>query len=207
MPPSLPPLCQVSKSGRTPRLFVHFFGFFAGRVGPIELAQTLEGIQGGLTRVLLQNVVLPNAKMSANAGGSEAKTVLVGFSRLLCEYADLQSDLELWGGLLSAALTVAAPEKTALDAAKDEDADEWEMAQKQTEISGEAVYSKLHLASKNEQDWFPEIPDATAFLVQRLHGLLSANPGRFNMAMQKCLAPTQLQALSTFFEQAGVRLQ
>lgn len=171
------------------------------------LSQTLESMQPGLTRTLLTSVWLPNSTMPAAAGGMEAKAVLIGMSRLLCEYGDLQSDLDLWGGVLQAAVSIACPETGKAGPEVEDEEDEWDKQQRQTEVSGEAVYSKLHFASGGEHDWFPQIPDGPRFLVQELHGLISSQPGRFQPAIQKSLSPTQLQSLSRLFESAGVRLQ
>jgi hypothetical protein len=69
------------------------------------------------------------------------------------------------------------------------------------------VYSKLHFASPGEQDWFPQVPEGTVYMVRELHGLLSGAPGQFLPAIQKALSPEQQQALQNFFASAGVRLQ
>lgn len=149
-----------------------------------------------------QQVWLPNTSMPANAGGAEAKAVVVGMTRLLAEYRELQQgNPELWGALLAGIVAVAAPESTVgagrrgVGPEEDEE-DVWEKQQAVQEVSGEAVFSKLHFASAGDHDFFPQVPDPLAFLAQQLASLVQSNPaGAFAPVVAKALNPSQLAML------------
>ncbi len=146
--------------------------------------------------------------MPANAGGAEAKAAVVGMTRLLVEYRELQQgNLELWGALLAGILAVAAPESTIgrkVDGGEEDEEDLWEKQQAVQEVSGEAVFSKLHFASASEHDFFPQVADPVAFLAQQLTGLVGSNPaGAFAPIIGKALNHTQLAALQA----KGARIQ
>jgi hypothetical protein len=145
--------------------------------------------------------------MPANAGGAEAKAAVVGMTRLLVEYRELQQgNLELWGALLAGIVAVAAPESTVgrKDGGEEDEEDLWEKQQAVQEVSGEAVFSKLHFASAGEHDFFPQVTDPLAFLAQQLSGLVGSNPaGALGPVIAKALNPAQLAALQA----KGARLQ
>lgn len=138
--------------------------------------------------------------MPANAGGAEAKAVVVGMTRLLVEYKELQqANPELWGALLAGIMAVAAPESAVGRKDGAEDADEedaWEKQQAVQEVSGEAVFSKLHFASAGDHDFFPQVADPLAFVAQQLTNLVRSNPaGGLAPVIGKVLNPSQLAAL------------
>ena len=120
--------------------------------------------------MVLTQVWLPNVQMAAIAGGMEAKACVVGLTRVMCEYRELVGSaegLEIWGGVLKGVLMMAAPEagnedgvgfvvgKRGEEEVDEEDA--WEKQQAVQEVSGEAVFSKLHFASAGEEDYFPQV--------------------------------------------------
>ena len=141
--------------------------------------------------------------MPANAGGAEAKAAVVGMTRLLVEYRDLQQgNADLWGALLAGTVAVAAPESVVGRGGKgggegEDEEDAWERQQAVQEVSGEAVFSKLHFASAGERDFFPQVPgDTLAFVAQQLSGLVGSNPaGGFGPVIAKALSPAQLAVL------------
>lgn len=145
--------------------------------------------------------------MPANAGGAEAKAAVVGMTRLLVEYRELQQgNADLWGALLAGILAVAAPESTIgrKDGGEEDEEDAWERQQAVQEVSGEAVFSKLHFASAGEHDFFPQVADPLAFLAQQLTNLVGSNPaGAFGPVIAKVLNPAQLAALQA----KGARIQ
>lgn len=157
----------------------------------------------------LAQVWLPNTSMPANAGGAEAKAAVVGMTRVLVEYRELQQNPELWGALLAGILAVAAPESTIAgarrgDGGEDDEEDAWERQQAVQEVSGEAVFSKLHFASAGEHDFFPQVSDTVGFVAQQLTGLVGSNPaGAFAPVIGKVLNPSQLAALQA----KGARIQ
>jgi len=130
---------------------------------------------------------------------------------LLCEYPDLQSsDSELWGQVLAAAVTLGNPDvdkqqqKAAAGTGGDDD-DEDDPLQL---VTGEAAFSKLHFAGRGakEHDWFPNIPDATIFLAQELHQLVTTTttyPGQYQAIIQKSLDPPKMEALNSYLAKAG----
>ena len=161
---------QTSKSPRTIRLTLLFFGFYTGKFSPAAWSRLLESLQGGMTKMVLTQVWLPNVQMAAIAGGMEAKACVVGLTRVMCEYRELVGSaegLEIWGGVLKGVLMMAAPEagnedgvgfvvgKRGEEEVDEEDA--WEKQQAVQEVSGEAVFSKLHFASAGEEDYFPQV--------------------------------------------------
>lgn len=138
--------------------------------------------------------------MPANAGGAEAKAAVVGMTRLLVEYRELQGNADLWGALLAGIVAVAAPESVVgrKDGGEGEDEeDAWEKQQAVQEVSGEAIFSKLHFASAGEHDVFPQVGgDTLAFVAQQLTGLVGSNPaGGFGPVIANALSPSQLAAL------------
>lgn len=145
--------------------------------------------------------------MAAHAGGKEAKSHVVGLTRVLVEFTEIHSDPETWGSVLSAILKILVPEFDGKTKQAEEEEEDYDKEMSHQELTGEAVYSKLHFASGGEHDWFPSIPDAKAFLVHQLNGLLSVNAGQFTPIMQKSLTPQQLQSLQLFFEEAGIHFR
>lgn len=80
--------------------------------------------------------------------------------------------------------------------------DAWEKQQAVQEVSGEAVFSKLHFASAGDEDYFPEVGNPLSFVAQRLNTLLASNPGvNLWQIVEKSLSQQQVQTLQA----AGVR--
>ena len=159
--------------------------------------------------MVLTQVWLRNTQMAALAGGSEAKACVVGMTRLLCEYRELQSSLETWGALLSGIVSIAAPEagKAGKDGGmgggeEEDEEDAWEKQQAVPEVTGEAVFSKLHFASSGEVDYFPQVGEPVSFVAAQLNAFFATNPAAsFLPAIEKSLSPAQIQVLQA----AGVR--
>eukprot|EP00624_Nannochloropsis_granulata_P000776 evm.model.NODE_13239_length_6809_cov_22.316198.1 len=212
---------QTSKSPRTIRLTLLFFGFYTGKFSPAAWTRLLESLQPGMTKMVLIQVWLPNVQMAAIAGGMEAKACVVGLTRVLCEYRELLGSaegLEIWGGVLNGVLMMAAPEvgkEDGLGKGKrgggEEEVDEedaWEKQQAVQEVSGEAVFSKLHFASAGEEDYFPQVEvgregGLVSFVAQQLNGFWASNQGvNFWPVVEKSLSPPQIGVLQA----AGVRL-
>jgi exportin-2 (importin alpha re-exporter) len=212
---------QTSKSPRTIRLTLLFFGFYTGKFSPAAWSRLLESLQGGMTKLVLTQAWLPNVQMAAIAGGMEAKACVVGLTRVMCEYRELVGSaegLEIWGGVLKGVVTMAAPEAWKEDGfgvggkrAGEEEMDEedaWEKQQAVQEVSGEAVFSKLHFASAGEEDYFPQVEGGregglVPFVAQQLNGFLAGNQGvNFWPVVEKSLSPPQIRVLQA----AGVRL-
>ncbi|EKU20678.1 cellular apoptosis susceptibility protein, partial [Nannochloropsis gaditana CCMP526] len=63
---------QTSKSPRTVRSSLLFFGFYTGKFSPEAWVHLLESLQSGMTRMVLTQVWIPNVQMAAIAGGMEA---------------------------------------------------------------------------------------------------------------------------------------
>lgn len=206
---------QTSKSPRTVRSSLLFFGFYTGKFSPEAWVHLLESLQSGMTRMVLTQVWIPNVQMAAIAGGMEAKACVVGLTRVLCEYRELLASaegLEIWGGLLKGVVCMATPEadkdansvvgkRGGGDEGIDEE-DAWEKQQAVQEVSGEAVFSKLHFASAGDEDYFPEVGNPLSFVAQRLNTLLASNPGvNLWQIVEKSLSQQQVQTLQA----AGVR--
>lgn len=195
------------RAHRYKRLVTNFFALFVGKFGPHVFFQRLNSLQEGVGLQLLQQVWNPHLKTDPPISHLEAKTQVVGLTKMLTESPALLSDDNqrlLWSQTLATVVTLlTSPTLKKVVAAEGVDADEFE-------IGYDAQYSKLQFASRPADDFFPDVPaDPTLFFVQSLHQLLSQHPGQLIPIIQHGLNGADsklLPALTAMFQQAGLAL-
>lgn len=197
---------QAAKKQRYKSLVTTFFALFTGKYGAQAFVDCINAIQPGLALMLLQQVWIPRMQTEPPVERTEAKTHVIGLTKLLTETSALLSDdngRSIWARLL-ASVVVILTSPTFQAAAKTGAIDDGE----EEMVSYENKFSKLKYAGKPAEDYFPEVPDPTATFVQSLHRLLSQQPGALTPLVQQGLSvdPKLAAGLETMFKQAGLQL-
>lgn len=172
---------QKKKTEKLVGLVSHFFALFVGKFGPQAYFDQLNLLQNGLGLNILAHVWIPRL-LSAPPTRLEAKTQIVGLTKLLCETPALLADANaqnIWSQIVCCAVKIVVSPDSHLDSlSADGDDDD-------VEIGYDATYSVLHFAARPARDPFPDVPDASIMLAQSLHQLCASHPGRFTPLIQK----------------------
>mmetsp|Transcript_22644 Transcript_22644/g.47061 ORF Transcript_22644/g.47061 Transcript_22644/m.47061 type:complete len:1004 (+) Transcript_22644:128-3139(+) len=172
---------QKKKTEKLVGLISHFFALFVGKFGPQAYFEQLNLLQNGLGLNILAHVWIPRL-LFAPPTRLEAKTQIVGLTKLLCETPVLLADANaenIWSQIVCCAVKIVASPDSHLDSlSADGDDDD-------VEIGYDATYSVLHFAARPARDPFPDVPDASIMLAQSLHRLCASHPGRFTPLIQK----------------------
>jgi len=196
---------QTSKTPRYIRLVTDFFALFIGKYGSQAYLDQLNAIQPGLGLMLLTQVWLPRLQSDLPVR-VEAKTQIVGLTKILCETPALLADAntqQIWAQALAGAIAIVTNPNAHIGTAfsADDDADE-------AEIGYDATFSRLHFATRPAVDPFPEVHDPSLVLVQSLHQLFASQPGKFPPLVQAGLHsdPKLIAGFESLFSKAGLQV-
>ncbi|KAL9181039.1 hypothetical protein ACHAXT_009844 [Thalassiosira profunda] len=200
-------LMMKLQQGKTPKyvnLITHFFALFVGKFGSQAYLDQLNQLQPGLGLMLLMQVWVPRLQ-SASPARLEAKTQIVGLTKLLCDTPALLADAngqQIWCQLLACAVKIVCSPESHLNSMSVHDNDD------DAEIGYDATFSVLHFATRPARDPFPEVQDAGAALAQSVGKLCASRPGQVTPLISQGLSPDP--KLSVGFEglcqKAGVHL-
>mmetsp|Transcript_1332 Transcript_1332/g.2876 ORF Transcript_1332/g.2876 Transcript_1332/m.2876 type:complete len:983 (+) Transcript_1332:67-3015(+) len=195
---------QQSKTPKYVGLITHFFALFIGKFGPQAYLDQLNQLQPGMGLMLLVQVWVPRLQ-AASPTRLEAKTQMVGLTKLLCETPALLADAngqQIWSQILFCAVKIVCSPDSHLGALSAQDNDD------DAEIGYDATFSVLHFATRPARDPFPEVQDAGASLVRSVGGLCASHPGQITPMIARGLSPDP--KLSAGFDglcqKAGVQL-
>ena len=201
-------LLMKLQQGKTPKyvgLVTHFFALFIGKFGPQSYLDQLNQIQPGLGLMLLVQVWIPRLQTTSPTR-LEAKTQIVGLTKLICQTPALLADAngqQIWSQILACVVKIIVSPDSHLDAlaaleGNDDDA----------EIGYDATFSVLHFAIRPAKDPFPEVSDASVLLVQSLSGLCASRPGQLTPLIQQGLQsdPKLGAGLESLCQKVGISL-
>ena len=195
---------QQSKTPKYVGLVTHFFALFVGKFGSQAYLDQLNQLQPGLGLTLMVQVWVPRLQ-AVSPMRLEAKTQIVGLTKLLCETPALLADTngqQIWSQLLSCAVKIVCSPESHLSSLSVQENDD------DAEIGYDATFSVLHFATRPARDPFPDVQDAGASLVQSLGKLCAAHPGQVTPLIAQGLSPDP--KLSSGFDalcqKAGVQL-
>lgn len=195
---------QQSKTPKYVGLVTHFFALFVGKFGSQAYLDQLNQLQPGLGLTLMVQVWVPRLQ-AVSPMRLEAKTQIVGLTKLLCETPALLADTngqQIWSQLLACAVKIVCSPESHLSSLSVQENDD------DAEIGYDATFSVLHFATRPARDPFPDVQDAGASLVQSLGKLCAAHPGQVTPLIAQGLSPDP--KLSSGFDglcqKAGVQL-
>ncbi|KAI3438113.1 hypothetical protein D9Q98_000554 [Chlorella vulgaris] len=194
---------QSSRTSKFTRSLLLFLALFVCKQGAQTVADSIEGVQPGLTLMILQTVWLPT--LPSISGSHEEKLVAVATARMLSGTSQLAAPqaAELAGQLLAALVTsleggaAAGAEGGAEEAGEEED---------YAAGGYSAAYAKLHNARKPDRDPLPDVADAKLALAEALGKMAAAQPGRVPQLVQAALPAEQQQKLAGYCQAAGVAI-
>ena len=195
---------QHSKTPKYVGNLTHFFALFIGKFGSQAYLDQLNQLQPGLGLMLLVQVWVPRLQ-AVSPTRLEAKTQIVGLTKLLCETPALLSDAhsqQIWSQVLACAVKIVCSPESNLNLLTVLDNDD------DTDIGYDATYSVLHFATRPAKDPFPDVGDAGAFLVQSIGQLSATHPGRISPLIAHGLsANSKLNAgFELLCQKSGVKL-
>ena len=166
---------QQSKTPRYVRLVSDFFALFVGKFGSQAYFDQLNVIQPGLGLMLLTQVWVPRLSTDLPVR-MDAKTQLVGLTKILCDTPALLADgntQQVWAGAFVGAMKIITNPDSHIGTAfgTGDDVDD-------AEIGYDATYSKLHFATRPVVDPFPEVQNPAIMLAQSLGQLSTSQPGK-----------------------------
>ena len=195
---------QQSKTPKYVGLITHFFALFIGKFGSQAYLDQLNQLQPGLGLMLLIQVWVPRLQATSPTR-LEAKTQIVGLTKLLCETPALLADAngqQIWGQILPCAVKIVCSPESHLNSLTVQDNDD------DAEIGYDATFSVLHFATRPARDPFPDVQDAGASLAQSIGKLCASRPGQITPLISQGLSPDP--KLSAGFEglcqKSGVQL-
>ena len=193
---------QHGKTARYVRLITSFLALFIGKYGSQAYFDSMNQIQSGLALTLLVQVWIPRLQSDPPLR-MDAKTQVVGLTRLLCDTPVLLGDdngKQIWAQSLAGVVTmVASPSWTVQDGDEDEG---------EIEIGYDATFSGLMFARKKVEDPFPEISDPIFLFVRSIHALSTSHPGVLGPIIQQGLSsdPKLSSGLQAMFQKSGLEL-
>lgn len=197
---------QYGKTPRFTRLATNFFAVFVGKFGSQLFFDELDSIQQGLGSMLITQIWVPRLQSDMPVR-MEAKTQIVGLTRLLCDTPALLMDAngrQVWSHMVAMVVSMLASAGTSfIDASATADD-----APVEVEISYDSAYSNLHFAKKPIDDPFLEISDPGLLFLQSLQKLSSSHPGCLQPMIQQGLQsdPKLSAGLESMLTKAGIRL-
>lgn len=200
-------LLMKLQHGKTPKfvgLITHFFALFVGKFGSQSYLDQLNQIQPGLGLMLLGQIWIPRLQ-SSSPTRLEAKTQVVGLTKLLCDTPALLADTngqQIWSQILACAVKIVISPDSHLNAESAEDNDN------DAEIGYDASFSLLHFAKRPAVDPFPDVQDAGATLVKSMQTICASHPGQFAPLIQQGLSvdPKLSAGFESLCQKSGVYL-
>eukprot|EP01041_Mallomonas_annulata_P009929 gene9929-20647_t len=167
--------------------------------GAQQLYQTLEGIQLGMTSMLITKIWTPVSENSANIDTSMIKHMVIGCTKLLCD-SPISQNPQLWGPLLKLTISIIDGNQDKSDE-KDTNEDD-----KEDSREFDSTYSRLAYAQVPEPEPTQEMIQMTSVFVNSLATLCKSNPGAYSGLIQSVLDERGRMTLQTLLTQAGVTL-
>jgi len=165
---------QESPSARFRQFILEALAFFSAAFGPPKLIALVDAMQPGLFRMLCADVLAAAADGYVFVDAGQAKKVMVGLTRLVCESPPLLADPAAWGALFSGAVGVAC---TDVASVAKRGGDDDPAAQEFDAAASGSNFAKLRFAKKDVSDPLPQFPaDCQLFFAQQLQKLLQAQP-------------------------------
>eukprot|EP00804_Cyclotella_cryptica_P016814 CCRYP_001807-RB/>CCRYP_001807-RB protein AED:0.02 eAED:0.02 QI:1248/1/1/1/1/0.66/3/146/675 len=194
---------QQGKTTKYVGLITHFFALFVGKFGSQTFHNQLNLIQPGLGLMIVNQVWVPRLQ-AAPPTRLEAKTQIIGLTKLLCEAPAILASpngTEVWSHILSCVLKIIFSPDSHLNALTSEDSDD-------AEIGYDATFSVLHFATHPVKDPFADVEDASVSFVKSLSQLCASQPGQVTPLIQQCLQsdPKMSVGLENLSQNAGVTL-
>ena len=155
-----------------------FLGLLAGKHGGKSLANSIENQQTGLLANLILHVFAPKVAQSDIANPFDAKAIVIGATRILCEAPDVlvnQGDPASWRAL-GAILVKLLRQIRGQSYTPNESFECVKEIPDGPMASYDATFSKLHFGSKKVEDAFSDIHDVKEFALFHLHQLATQRP-------------------------------
>uniref|UniRef100_A0A2R5LMM5 Exportin-2 n=1 Tax=Ornithodoros turicata TaxID=34597 RepID=A0A2R5LMM5_9ACAR len=193
---------QGSKTTKFVRSLLVFFGIFIYRYGAQALISMIDDIQAKMFGMVLERLVI--ADVQKVSGQAERKICAVGITKLLTETPSMIEGgayCNYWGPLLQALIDLfELPEDESIP-------DDEHFVEIEDTPGYQTAYSQLVFAGKREHDPFGgTIPDARVYLVQNLHKLSVACPGRLGPMINTSLQPNAQACLQRYLQMANIQL-
>lgn len=169
---------------------IAFFGLLAGQQSPALLIAKLDETQPGMLTQLVVHVIAPVMLASPHFNSpAEAKSSVVGLTRLLCEHPDSLHDPNAssssWVALLAALLAVVASATNALPSTTQSKVLDDDLQLDDTHLGYDAAFSQLHFGTNDApKDYFPNVPDMSAYLRNTVNQLCLNRPQPFQQLAQ-----------------------
>ena len=196
---------QEARSSKYVSHVANFFAVFIGKFGPERFVGVLEGIQKGLTMMVVKDVWAAHILDSDPAQRTQAKTQVVGLTKLLCDSSILLTDGSgdaAWAmGIVAAVKLIGSPTlKDSVEVGNPDD--------EKIEISYDSQFSQLLFARRPIDDPFPEVSDPKNDFCQSLNSLSAQQPGRLGALIQQGIGdnPKLHTAFQSLVETSAIRL-
>ena len=207
-------LCQILmmrlQKNQLPRyckFLVKCLCLLAAKHGAMNVIGALEGIQAGMTSMLMPVWVKTVEASPMNGAGAadrmEAKVLIVGMAKLVSEVDQIKGDEAIWTALFSSLVSVLDAGRT-LVAAGDDDNDN-DIGMDRLAFDGDAFSELKFAAAASVEDPLPEVQDAPAAAMQLLGQLCQSAPGVYTGRMSK-LPQEKGAALMGLCQSHGVQL-
>jgi len=195
---------QQGKTARYVRICTQFFALFVGLYGAQAYFDLLNSVQPGLGLMLLGQVWLPRLPTDLPLR-IDAKVMVIGLTRLVCETPDLVDDSngkKIWAEMVCQTMVILSSPDAQLGISSNQVDDDLE-----GEIVYDAAYSRLHFAARSVHDPFPDVKDCGLNFAQALQNLCASQPGKYTSVLAERLNDQKLAAsLASLCRNAGVQL-
>lgn len=153
-----------SKTTKFVKCLIVFFTYYALKVGPTELIQTIDSIQAQMFGMVCQRVLVTD--INKVSGDTDRKIVAVGVAKILCECPlMLQTYIAYWQPLVQALIEL-------FELPPDESNIEGDHFIEIEDTAGyQVAYSQLNFAASKKDDPVGEVPDARRFLLEKLKAM------------------------------------
>jgi exportin-2 (importin alpha re-exporter) len=193
---------QQGKSNRYPVLATQYFALFAGLYGGQAFFDYLNQISPAVALHFLAQVWIPKAK-NATQNRIEAKTQVVGLTRLLCDASALLADdngKQIWAQTFAVVVSILTSNTFSAGAIDDEEPE--------IEIAYDATFSQLSLATKKADDPFASVADPVEAFTKSVEKLSASQPGVLEPIIQLGLSsdPKLSSDFQSLCQKTGVQL-
>lgn len=190
---------QQGKTPRYTRLVSDFFAQFVGQFGTEKLVGTLDGIQPGLSQMVLNSIWIPRLTSDPPVRMA-AKNHIVGLTKILCDTPSLLSDVngqKVWLHALTAAVKILSSQESYLGSSVDSGDDD-------VEIGYDPTMSRLNFASRAPLDPFKNVTNAAQLFASSLNQAINTNATVYQPLIQQGQStdPKTFAALETMLSTA-----
>lgn len=198
---------QTNMTQRFCRLLVKLLCILSLKHGAAAVVATLEGIQAGMTSMLINQIWVKTVEATPMNGASasdriEAKVCLLGMGKLLAEADGVKGDEATWTALLSSLVSVLDAGQTLAASGEGDDND---VGAERLAFDGDAYSELKFAAAATPEDPLPEVANAAASAVQLLGQLCQGAPGVYSTRMAK-LPPEKAECLAKICQAHGVQI-